>query len=139
MNKGYLEDLSRYFTMANLADPTYDREDLIPAYVNSGSVVGGRRGYLSGAGQGLYGVPFGAETSIMIYRKDIFEKHGLEVPTTYDELFEVAEFITENEPDMYGMTSRGQTGGNSTHAWLLHARPYGADIFDDAWGRAVQF
>jgi len=133
VNKGYLEDLSRYFTKADLADPTYDREDLIPAYVNSGSVAGGRRGYLSGPTAAMYGVPFGAETSIMIYRKDILEKHGLDVPTNYDELFEVADFITENEEDMYGMTSRGQTGGNSTHAWLLHASPYGADIFDDQW------
>jgi len=43
----------------------------------------------------------------MAYRKDIFDKHGLEVPKTYDELIKVASFITENEPDVYGMTSRG--------------------------------
>ena len=128
VNKNYLTDLGQFFTMANLVDPNYDPEDIVPAYLNSGAVAGGRRGYLSGAGQGLYGVPFGAETSIMAYRTDIFEAYGLEVPTTYDEMFEVADFITENVPDVYGMTSRGQTGPNSTHAWLLHASPYGADI-----------
>ncbi|MCB9420238.1 MAG: sugar ABC transporter substrate-binding protein [Ardenticatenaceae bacterium] len=133
VSKGYLADLSQFFTMANLVDPTYDPDDIVPAYINSGSIAGGRRGYLSGAGQGLYGVPYGAEASIMAYRADIFEEYGLEVPTTYDEMFDVAEFITENVPDMYGMTSRGQTGGNATHAWLLHASPYGADIFDDFW------
>ena len=133
VNKGYLADLSQLFTNANLVDPEYDPDDIIPAYLSSGAIAGGRRGYLSGAGQGLYGVPFGAETSIMAYRADIFEEYDLEVPTTYDEMFEVAEFITENVPDVYGMTSRGQTGGNSTHAWLLHASPYGADIFDDFW------
>lgn len=133
VSKEYLADLGQLFTNADLVDPEYDPEDIISPYLNSGSVAGGRRGYLSGAGQGAYGVPFGAETSIMAYREDIFEEYDLEVPTTYDEMFEVAEFITENVPDVYGMTSRGQTGPNSTHAWLLHASPYGADIFNDFW------
>ncbi len=137
VNKGYLADLGQLFTRADLVDPTYDPEDLIPAYVNSGSIAGGARGYLSGAGQGLYGVPFGAETSIMAYRQDVFDEYDLAVPTTYDELLETAAFITENVPDVYGMTSRGQTGGNATHAWLLHASPYGADIFNDDWTSAL--
>ncbi|MEM7345699.1 MAG: extracellular solute-binding protein, partial [Chloroflexota bacterium] len=137
VNKGYLADLGQLFTRADLVDPDYDPDDLISAYVNSGSIAGGSRGYLSGTGQGLYGVPFGAETSIMAYRQDIFEENGLEVPTTYDELFEVAEYITENVDDVYGMTSRGQTGGNATHAWLLHASPYGADIFNNDWSSAL--
>ncbi|MFK7801009.1 MAG: extracellular solute-binding protein [Anaerolineae bacterium] len=137
VNKGYLADLGQLFTRADLVDRDYDPEDLIPAYVNSGSIAGGNRGYLSGTGQGLYGVPFGAETSILMYRKDVFEEYGYEVPTTYDELLALAETITEEVPDMTGMTSRGQTGGNATHAWLLHASPYGADIFNDDWTSAL--
>jgi multiple sugar transport system substrate-binding protein len=137
VNKGYLTELSPFFTDATLADPNYDPEDLVPAYVKSGSKVGGRRGYLSGPTDSLYGVPFGAETSIMAYRKDIFEKHGLEVPTTYDELLEVASFITENEEDVYGMTSRGASNHQIVHGWLLHASPFGANIFDDEWNVTV--
>ncbi|MEM8857893.1 MAG: sugar ABC transporter substrate-binding protein [Chloroflexota bacterium] len=133
VNKGYLTDLSKMFTSAAITDPNYDRDDLIQAYVNSGSMAGGRRGYLSGPTAAMYGVPFGAETSILMYRKDIFEEYGYEVPTTYPEMLELAATITEEVPDMTGMTSRGQTGGNATHAWLLHASPYGADIFDDQW------
>ncbi len=137
VNKGYLTDLSKMFTNAAITDPNYDRDDLIQAYVNSGSMAGGRRGYLSGPTAAMYGVPFGAETSILMYRQDIFDEYGLEVPTTYDEMLETAAFITENVPDMTGMTSRGQTGGNATHAWLLHASPYGADIFNDDWSVAL--
>ncbi len=84
VNKGYLTPLAPFFTDARLADPDYDPEDIVPAYLKSGSDVGGRRGYLSGPTDALYGVPFGAETSIMAYRKDIFDEHGLEVPSTYD-------------------------------------------------------
>lgn len=137
VNKGYLAELAPFFTDASLADPNYDAEDLVPAYVKSGSTVGGRRGYLDGPTAALYGVPFGAETSIMAYRTDIFEKHGLEVPTTYDEMLEVASFITENEADVYGMTSRGASNHQIVHAWLLHASPYGANIFDDQWNVTV--
>ena len=137
VNKGYLTPLAPFFTNAKLADPDYDPEDIVPAYLKSGSDVGGRRGYLSGPTDALYGVPFGAETSIMAYRKDIFDKYNLEVPTTYDELLKVASFITENEDGMYGMTSRGSSNHHIVHAWLLHASPFGASIFDDKWNVTV--
>ena len=137
VNKGYLTELAPFFTMASLADPNYDPADLVPAYMQSGSQVGGARGYLDGPTAALYGVPFGAETSIMAYRQDIFEEHGLEVPTTYDELLEVATYITENVPDVYGMTSRGASNHQVVHAWLLHASPFGANIFDDQWNVTV--
>ncbi len=137
VNKGYLTELAPFFTNAALVDPNYDPEDLVPAYLKSGSDVGGRRGYLSGPTDALYGVPFGAETSIMAYRKDIFDKYNLKVPTTYDELLKTASFITENEDGMYGMTSRGASNHQIVHAWLLHASPFGASIFDDQWNVTV--
>ncbi len=42
-----------------------------------------------------------------MYRKDIFEKHGLKVPTTYDELYEVCKKLKELYPDAYPMCCRG--------------------------------
>ncbi len=36
-----------------------------------------------------------------LYRKDIFEKHNLEVPTTFDELYEVCKELKELYPDSY--------------------------------------
>ncbi|NOX52395.1 MAG: sugar ABC transporter substrate-binding protein [Gammaproteobacteria bacterium] len=137
VNKGYLTELAPFFTNARLADPDYDPEDIVPAYLKSGNAVGGRRGYLSGPTDAIYGIPFGAETSIMAYRKDIFEEYGLKVPTTYDELLEVASFITEDVDGVYGMTSRGSSNHHIVHAWLLHASPYGASIFDDKWNVTV--
>ena len=51
----------------------------------------------------LYGLPYNSNARVLLYRKDILEKHGLEVPTTWEELASVASAITENEPDMYGL------------------------------------
>ena len=137
VSKGFLTPLAPFFTNPKLADPNYDPEDFVEAFLVSGSVVGGDRGYLPGPTQALYGLPFGAETSILAYRKDIFEEYGLEVPTTYDEMLQTAAWITENVPDVYGMTSRGAAGHQLVHAWMLHLSPFGGGIFDDNWNPIV--
>ncbi len=138
VNKGYLAELSQFFTDPTLADPAYDPDDIVDAYLTSTSAVGGRRGYLPGPTQSLYGIPFGAETSLLAYRTDIFEEYDLEVPTTYDELLETATFITENVPDMYGFTSRGSSDHQIVHSWLNGASPFGAGIIDDNYEPTVE-
>ena len=36
-----------------------------------------------------------------MYRKDIFDQHGLEIPSTYDELYDVAKRLKDLYPDSY--------------------------------------
>ena len=93
-----LENLAKYFMNPALADPTYDQSDLIDGYVQNIGVAGGAKGYLPGQLGSAYGIPFGSETSVLAYRKDIFEKHGLEPPETYEELLDLACKIPELEP-----------------------------------------
>ncbi len=132
-----LENLAKYFMNPKLADPAYDAEDLIAGYVGNIGIVGGDKGYLPGPTGSLYGIPYGSETSILGYRKDIFEKHGLKVPETYDELLELACKIPELEPGMGGLSSRAASGHHASHAFLLHLAPLGGRIFDDAWNPIV--
>ena len=131
VSKGLLTPLSQFFTNSTLVDPDYDIDDIASAYLQNGGVVGGERGYLPGVSGALYGVPFGAETSILAYRKDIFEEQGLEPPTTYDEMVEVMGKL--HDAGIPALTSRGQTGHQVTAAWLLHAAPLGARVFDENW------
>lgn len=128
-----LENLAKYFMNPALSDPAYDSADLIDGYVYNIGFAGGDRGYLSGATGSLFGLPYGSETSILGYRKDIFEKHGLEVPETYDEMLELACQIPELEPGMGGLASRAASGHHAAHAYLLHLNPLGGAIFDDDW------
>ena len=79
VSKGLLRPLAPFFTNAGLADPDYDAADLVPGYVQAIGTVGGRKGYLPGPTASVYGVPFGTETSMFAYRKDIFDKHGWKV------------------------------------------------------------
>ncbi|WP_420346326.1 extracellular solute-binding protein [Pelagibius sp.] len=128
-----LENLARFFMNPRLADPNYDAEDLIDGYVENIGVAGGKKGYLPGKTGSLFGIPFGSETSVLAYRKDIFDKHGLKVPETYDELLDIACRIPELEPGMGGMASRAASGHQASHAFLLHLAPLGGRVLDDNW------
>ena len=64
---------------------------------------------------------------------DIFDKHGLKPPATYDEMLAACRTIKDKEPGMGGLTSRGQAGHQVMAAWLLHFTPYGGEFFDDKW------
>ena len=132
-----LENLARYFMNPMLADPSYDADDLIDGYVYNIGFAGGNKGYLEGKTGSLFGIPYGSETSILGYRTDIFEKHGLEVPETYDEMLELACKIPELEPGMGGLSSRAASGHHASHAFLLHLAPLGGRIFDDQWNPIV--
>jgi len=132
-----LENLAKYFMNPRLADPNYDAGDLIDGYVANIGVAGGEKGYLPGATGSLFGIPFGSETSVLAYRKDIFEKHGIDVPENYDQLLEVACQIPELEPGMGGMASRAASGHQASHAFLLHLAPLGGRVFDSEWNPII--
>ena len=92
---GLLEDLTPLAT----ADATYNIDDLIPSV----------RGGLSVDGS-LYAAPFYAESSFLMYRKDILEEAGLEMPAapTWDEVAEIAKAV--DSPEMAGICLRGKPG-----------------------------
>lgn len=135
VSKGLLTPLSQFYTSGSLVDPEYDIDDIADAYLQNGGVVGGKKGYMPGKSGALYGIPFGAETSILAYRKDIFEEQGLEPPATYDELR--ATMAALGEAGIPAMTSRGATGHQVTAGWLLHLAPLGGKIFDDQWNPQI--
>jgi multiple sugar transport system substrate-binding protein len=132
-----LENLAKYVMNPKLTDPNYDSDDLIDGYVYNIGFAGGNKGYLAGKTGSLFGIPYGSETSILGYRKDIFEKHGLTVPETYDEMLDVACKIPELEPGMGGLSSRAASGHHAAHAFLLHLAPLGGRVFDDSWNPIV--
>ncbi|MGD1882380.1 MAG: extracellular solute-binding protein [Paracoccaceae bacterium] len=128
-----LENLAKYFMDPKLADPSYDQTDLISGYVENIGVAGGQKGYLPGQLGSAYGIPYGSETSVLAYRKDIFEKHGIAVPENYDQLLDAACKIPEVEEGMGGMASRAASGHQASHAFLLHLAPLGGRVFDNQW------
>ena len=93
VSNDFIEPLAPFFEDPELVDPFYDMTDIIPAYLENIGLVGGEKGYLAGENARLYGIPFGAETSILAYRQDIFDKHQLTPPTSYSELLQTLEYL----------------------------------------------
>jgi len=130
--KNLVQSLEPYFANPALADPAFDMKDIITIYLENLGLVGGPKGYLAGTGAKLYGMPYGAETSALAYRTDIFAKHKLAVPENYDDFAKILHVIKDKE-GIGALTSRGQAGHQCVHAWLLHLNPLGGAIFDDQW------
>lgn len=132
VKKKLIAPLDGFLNNRLLADPDYAFNDLVPRYVQNIGLVGGPKGYLPGPGAKLYGLPYGAETSLLAYRRDVFEKHGFAPPRTYSELADLLGPL-HDKTGMGALTSRGQSGHNCVHAWLLHFNALGGRFFDDQW------
>ena len=132
VSKGLVQPLEPFFANASLADPEYDMKDIIPIYLENLGLVGGPKDYLAGPGAKLYGLPYGAETSVLAYRRDIFAKHDLKPPENYEQFTKLLRVIKDKE-GIGALTSRGQAGHQCVHAWLLHLNPLGGSVFDAKW------
>lgn len=132
VSKDLIHPLDPFFQNAALVDPAYDIHDIVPIYLENLGLVGGPRGYLAGPGAKLYGLPYGAETSVLAYRRDLFSKHDLKPPANYDE-FRALLPLVRQKTGIGALASRGQAGHQAVHAWLLHLNPLGGSVFDDEW------
>lgn len=81
-----------------------------------------------------YGHPFFIISQGVVYRKDLFEKDGVEVPTTWEELVAAAKKLTHD--DQYGITLVGTRNGSGASRFQAIIRNFGVDeYFKDADGK----
>jgi sorbitol/mannitol transport system substrate-binding protein len=105
--------------------PDYDVDDLLPA-IRSGLSKDGK----------LYAAPFYGESSMVMYRKDLFAAAGLTMPDapTWDFIAEAARKVTDKSKEIYGICLRGKAGWGENMAFLsATANSFGARWFDEAW------
>ena len=103
----------------------YDVDDLLPAM----------RGGLSHDGT-LYAAPFYGESSMVMYRTDLMEAAGMEMPTapTWDDIRAAAEAMNDTEKGIYGICLRGKPGWGEGGAFItVTANSFGARWFDEDW------
>ncbi|MET0745771.1 MAG: extracellular solute-binding protein, partial [Microvirga sp.] len=80
--------------------------------------------------------PFYGESSMVMYRKDLFEKAGLQMPDkpTWDFIKTAAAKITDKGSETYGVCLRGKAGWGENMAFLTAtANSFGARWFDENW------
>ena len=103
----------------------YDIDDLLPA-IRSGLSLDGK----------LYAAPFYGESSMIMYRTDLFDKAGIKMPEspTWDFVADAARKITVNSSETYGICLRGKAGWGENMAFLsATANSFGARWFDEKW------
>ena len=116
--QGWLEPLN------NLGDD-YDIDDLLPA-MRSGLSVDDT----------LYASPFYGESSMVMYRTDLMEAAGLEMPDapTWEFVADAARKMTDKDNEIYGICLRGKAGWGENMSFLTAmGNSFGARWFDEEW------
>lgn len=116
--QGWLEPLD------DLGDD-YNYEDLIPG-VKAGVSYDGT----------MYAAPFYAESSFTMYRTDLFEEAGIEMPEqpTYEQIAQYAEQLTDKDAGVNGICLRGKPGWGENMAFFgTLVNTNGGQWFDMHW------
>lgn len=103
----------------------YDVDDLLPA-IRSGLTIDNK----------LYAAPFYGESSMVMYRPDLMEKAGLEMPNapTWSFIQKAAKAMTNKDEGVYGLCLRGKAGWGENVALITSmANSFGARWFDENW------
>jgi multiple sugar transport system substrate-binding protein len=78
----------------------------------------------------LLGMPINGNVEVLFYRKDLYDQHGLKVPTTWDQL--LANSVKLNAPPgVYGFVHRDDRD-SSLADFANYMFSFGGDIFADA-------
>ena len=108
----------------DLVDKYWDEYNLgdIPEKAWEGTTIDGQ----------IYGVPIVGNTLHLIYRQDVFDELGLDVPDTYDEVIEVCNAIGLDNPDWDMPFTINLSAG---WAWEIEffqmLRAYGGDFLNE--------
>ena len=77
-------------TVSNIGLTQAQKDDFIQGYYEEGRQFGDGK---------MYTLPLSKSTEVLYYNKDVFAKHNLTPPTTWDELEEVCRVLKEAYPD----------------------------------------
>lgn len=120
-NAGWIEPLDKYLKNPSLTSPDYDYEDIFPRVR---AIIGGR----------TVGITTSCNPQVIMYRKDLFEKHNVKVPTTWKELEAAAKRLTldtngDGKTDIYGWIARMNQENTAPFANFVYSN--GARYLDE--------
>ncbi len=76
----------------------------------------------------VYGLPIRGSVQVLYYRKDLFEKHGLRVPSTWDEVAATGRVLQERENIAGIAMYYGRNNGQNLMPWYNFLWTNGADF-----------
>ncbi|MEU8353386.1 sugar ABC transporter substrate-binding protein [Streptomyces sp. NPDC048845] len=78
----------------------------------------------------LFSVPTSANQGMLWYRKDLFDKAGLDAPDSWENFYTAADELTEADRNKFGFTIRGGAGSVAQALEMMYAQS-GIDAFWD--------
>ena len=124
---GFVEDLKPYMANPEKTGPEWDQADIYKNLLDSLAWSLKPGDPLGAADAKQWALPWGFETNTLIYRKDIFAKHGLTPPKDLPELIALCKKLKELEPNMYPIAVRGTRSWATIHPGFLSCyNGYGA-------------
>src|SRR6266545_257924 len=111
MRAGWLQPVDEFLKNPAMTAPDYNWSDFLEK-TREAMVVEGK----------LVGPPIQVENTSLMYRKDVFQKYNVKVPTTLDELEAAAKALTDDGQPGFGIVARGKrAAATSQFAAYLHA------------------
>ncbi|MCL4159942.1 UNVERIFIED_CONTAM: hypothetical protein GTU68_019969 [Idotea baltica] len=109
--------------------------DDLSAEYNAADILPAMAGGLSHDGT-LYAAPFYGESSMVMYRTDLMEKAGMEMPKdpTWEFIAKAAAAMTDRDNEINGICLRGKAGWGEGGAFITAmSNSFGARWFDESW------
>ena len=127
----FLTDLTPLLQKRGLSGPD-------PDFVET-SIALCRHPYQTGA---LHALPYVGNSQLFFYRKDLFAKHGLGEPLTWDSVLNAAKTIQEKETTvergpLYGYVMRAARGNAAVADFMPIFWAFGGEMFDSSGKPAV--
>src|SRR6201994_511350 len=116
---GWLADMTPYLK---------DRSLTAPDLVESDFSAAGLQYARNDKGQ-LLSLPWSVDYFILYYNKELFQKKGVEVPKTLDEMVVAAEKLTDPKEGIFGFVGRGLRNANMA-MWSNFYLNYGGEFLD---------
>jgi multiple sugar transport system substrate-binding protein len=79
------------------------------------------------SGGDIFGLPMDSGPMALFYNKDVFDKFGVKVPTTWQEYLEAARKIHKADPKVYITSDTGDAGFTTSMIWQAGGKPYQVD------------
>jgi multiple sugar transport system substrate-binding protein len=114
-------------SLTNLLDPIDAR--LADKKIDTGAYPGAFLG-VGRVGGKLYGLPTRGHVQLMFYRKDLFAKHGLKAPATWDDVIAAGKLLQDKENIAGIALPYGKNNGQNLMVWYNFLWGRGADVFD---------
>ena len=116
---GWLADMSGF-----LKDPNLTASDL----TESDFSAGGLQFAKNDKGE-MHSLPWSVDYFILYWNKELFEKKGVALPKTFDEMAIAAEKLNDPANGIYGFVGRGLRNANMT-LWTNFFLNYGGEFLD---------